>query len=348
MYILIFINISLIFNLLSNNQSGFRSGFSCETCLLKITNKWYKALNDGKIIGCIALDLTKAFDVLNFDILLKKLDAYNCHISTVKWFQSYLYGRKQFVKLDDLKSSTLDQLNGVPQGSILGPLLFNIYINDMPLCIDYVNADLYADDTTLYAIANSVNILQNNLSHDLNNFSNWCNKNNLVINTNKSKCMIITSRQRRKHLTHTELTLSVNGQKLECVDNLKILGLIIDENLSWKYHIDNLYKNLSSLTGLLWRIRNYLSDDMKVLFYNSFILSRLDYCICTWGGATKIYLEKLHKIQKRVARIILNVDFNEMTSKDMFYNLKWMSIYDRIYFKRCIDMYKIANDLVPQ
>ena len=336
------------FNLLSNNQSGFRSGFSCETCLLKITNKWYKALNDGKIIGFIALDLTKAFDLLNFDILLKKLDAYNCHISTVKWFQSYLYGRKQFVKREDLKSSTLEKLNGVPQGSILGPLLFNIYINDMPLCIDYVNADLYADDTTLYAIANSVNILQNNLSHDINNFSNWCNKNNLVINTKKSKCMIITSRQRRKHLTHTELTLSVNGQKLECVDNLKILGLIIDENLSWKYHIDNLCKNLSSLTGLIWRIRNYLSYDMKVLFYNSFILSRLDYCICIWGGATKIYLEKLHKIQKRVARIILNVDFNEMTSKDMFYNLKWMSIYDRIYFKRCIGMYKIANDLVPQ
>ena len=218
----------------------------------------------------------------------------------------------------------------------------------MPLCIDYVNADLYADDTTLYAIANSVNILQNNLSHDLNNFSNWCNKNNLVINTKKSKCMIITSRQRRKHLTHTQLTLSVNGQKLECVDNLKILGLIIDENLSWKYYIGNLCKNLSSLTGLIWRIRNYLSYDMKVLFHNSFILSRLDYCICIWGGATKIYLEKLHKIQKRVARIILNVDFNEMTSKDMSYNLKWMSIYDRIYFKRCIGMYKIANDLVPQ
>ena len=87
---------------------------------------------------------------------------------------------------------------------------------------------------------------------------------------------------------------------------------------------------------------------MKVLFYNSFLLSRLDYCICIWGGATKIHLEKLHKIQKRVARIILNVDFNEMTSKDMFYNLKWMSIYDRIYFKRCICMYKIANDLFPQ
>ena len=135
---------------LSSNQSGFRAGFTCETCLLKITNNWYEELNKGNIIGCVTLDLTKAFDVLNFDIFLKKLQVYECHDNVIKWFQSYLKERKQYVNISNVKSKTLNPLNGIPQGSILGPLIFSIYINDLPLNFNYVNSDLYADDTTLY------------------------------------------------------------------------------------------------------------------------------------------------------------------------------------------------------
>ena len=142
--------------------------------------------------------------------------------------------------------------------------------------------------------------------------------------------------------------LYVDNVELECVDKLKILGLTVDKHLTWKHHISNLCSNLSSLTGLLWRIRNYLSDEMKILFHNSFILSRLDYCICVWGGASKSYLDKLNRVLKRVACIILNVSFNEMDSSTMFYILKWLNIFDRVDFKRSIYMYKITHDLVPQ
>ena len=142
--------------------------------------------------------------------------------------------------------------------------------------------------------------------------------------------MIISTRQRAKNLGKRSLTLHVDNIELECVDKLKILGLTIDKHLTWKHHINNLCSNLSSLTGLLWRIRNYLSDEMKILFHNSFILSRLDYCICVWGGASKSYLDKLNHALKRVARIILNVSFNEMDSSTMFYTLKWINTFDRV------------------
>ena len=122
----------------------------------------------------------------------------------------------------------------------------------------------------------------------------------------------------------------VDNVELECVDKLKILGLTIDKHLTWNHHISNLCSK--SLTGLLWRIRNYLSDEMKILFHNSFILSRLDYCICVWGGASKSYLDKLNRVLKCVACIILNVSFNEMDSSTMFYILKWLNIFDRVDF----------------
>jgi hypothetical protein len=333
--------------LMSDNQSGFRAGFSCETCLLKMTTKWYQALDKGDIIGCVALDLSKAFDVLNFNILLKKLEAYGCHDNVIKWFYSYLQGRKQYVKIGDITSGMLNLENGVPQGSILGPLIFSIYINDMPLCLEYVHVDLYADDTTLYFVAKDVSDVEKFLAHDLNNFTQWCFKNKLVINKQKSKCILIYSRQRARYLEKETLSLFIDNTKLECVEKIKILGLIIDKNLTWQHHINNLCQKLSLLVGLLWRIRSFLTYEMKLLFYNSFILSRMDYCICIWGGASNIYLDKLYKLQKRAARIILNIDLMEMETDCMFNTLKWMDIYQRIYFKRSIYMYEIFYNLLP-
>ena len=134
---------------------------------------------------------------------------------------------------------------------------------------------------------------------------------------------------------------------MDCVDELKILGLTIDKNLSWKPHINNICSKVSCLIGLMWRIRNYMSYKMKLLFHNAFILSRIDYCLCIWEGASHVYLEKLHKIQKHAARIILNLNIMEMESHKMFNSLEWMNIYERINYKRCIYMYKIYYNHMP-
>ena len=162
-----------------------------------------------------------------------------------------------------VKSKTLNLLNGIPQGSILGPLIFSIYINELPLNLYYVNSDLYSDDTTLYVADKDIDNIQVHLSHDLDIFSKRCLNNKLIINTKKSKCIVICTRQRLKYV-NKKLLLYVNNSKLDCVDDLKILGLTIDKNLSWKPHINNICSKLSCLIGLMWRIRNYMSYKMEL------------------------------------------------------------------------------------
>ena len=138
------------YNLLSSNQSGFRKGYSCESCLLNITNNWHNALNKGHIVGCVALDLSKAFNVLNIDIALKKLEIYQCSSTALLWFHSFfLCGRKQYVKINEYSSEINDQNHGVPQRSILSSLIFSVFMNDLPLFLKKVNIDLYADDINL-------------------------------------------------------------------------------------------------------------------------------------------------------------------------------------------------------
>ena len=179
------------YNLLTPYQSGFRSGYSCESCLLNMTNNWYKSINHGDMVGVVALDLSKAFDVLNHEIILSKLKIYGFSDVALLWFESYLKGRYQYVHINNINSEKLGQNHGVPQGSILGPLIFSLFMNDMPLVLNYVNLDLYADDTTLYVAGPSLKIIKKHLSQDLESFETWCETNYLLVNTKKSKCMVM-------------------------------------------------------------------------------------------------------------------------------------------------------------
>ena len=271
------------YNLLSSNQSGFRKGYSCESCLLNITNKWHNALNKGHIVGCVALDLSKAFDVLNIDIALKKLEIYQCSSTALLWFRSFLCGRKQYVKINEYSSEIKDQNHGVPQGSILSPLIFGVFMNDLPLFLKKVNIDLYADDINLYSEGVSVKKIENTLSKDIQVFEKWCYNNKLKVNIKKSKSLLICTKQRRLKLGNPELKLKLNNEHVECVKEHTILGLVVDNDLTWSSHINLLCRKLSTIIGLLWRIKDYLSYDMKIMYYNSFIVSRMDYCICIWG-----------------------------------------------------------------
>ena len=170
---------------------------------------WHSSLNNGNIVGCVAIDMSKAFDVLCHPVLLQKLHMYGCSASTVMWFMSYLTGRKQCVEVDQVQSETRGTQSGVPQGSILGPLLFSVFVNDLPLVVSQSTIELYADDATIYAEGPTVQAVQERLAVDLKVVETWCDTNKLVINPEKCKSLLICSQQKRRNLTASTLTLHI-------------------------------------------------------------------------------------------------------------------------------------------
>ena len=167
-------------NLLFTAQSGFRPGHSCETALLRMMDMWTAAMDRGEVNGVIMLDLRKAFDLISHECLLEKLRIYQCDDNSSKWFRSYLTGRTQQTAIKGHLSETAVITAGIPQGSILGPLLFILYMNDLPLHIDN-NIDMFADDSTLYTSGHSVDEIQRSLQNNLNAVTTWCEDNRMVL-----------------------------------------------------------------------------------------------------------------------------------------------------------------------
>ena len=178
-------------NILHSRQSGFRKGHSCQTALLHIVNKWATELDKGNMVGTFFLDLSKAFDFVNHDLLLKKLAVYHFSQHSIERFKSYLRNRKQLVQIDNVRSSFEVIKTGLPQGSQLGPLMFLLFINDLPLYLHHSSTDMYANDSTLYTSDISVSNLETILRKDLNRVLEWCYINKMNLNAQKTKCMLV-------------------------------------------------------------------------------------------------------------------------------------------------------------
>ena len=325
-------------------QSGFRQGHSCQTALTKLIDEWLKYLDNGEIVGTVFLDFSKAFDLINHAILLEKLKFYHIGKHIIDWIKSYLSDRQQEVQYANIKSDKSFVKYGVPQGSILGPLLFLIYINDLPLHVKQSNMDLYADDSTLHFHDKNIEKINSILQNDLNAIQSWCNNNSMKINAQKTKCMKLGSKQKLKQLS--ELCITVNETCIENVHSFKLLGIDIDENLSWEDHVDRICKTISSKVSLLYKIKVYLPIHTRQLFYNAYILPYIDYCSSVWGNLLQKDSDRIIKLQKRVARIILECDIS-IPSNFMFSSLKWLSFTKRIKYQQSILMYKIVNGLTP-
>ena len=180
---------------------------------------------------------------------MKKLQSYKCSNSCLSWFKSYLFHRTQRVAINNELSETSKLSCGVPQGSILGPLLFLLFINDLPLSLHGTSfEDLYADDTTIYEQHSDMKTLQSNLQKSLNALHDWCRKNGMVLNTLKTKVMLITSRQKRNNLLEDKLPLKYNDIDIKMTTSDKILGVYVDENFSWNDHYQHVSKKVSSNT----------------------------------------------------------------------------------------------------
>ena len=344
------VNFSLFlnnFSLLHKSQSGFRAKHSTESAMILMVDSWLKALNSGKLVGCVMVDFRKAFDLVDHQILLKKLQSYKCSDSCLSWFNSYLINRTQRVVLNNELSDSSVVNCGVPQGSILGPLLFLLFINDLPLLLhDTVSfVDLYADDTTLYEQHSDLKTLQRNLQKSLNLLHDWCRKNGMVLNTLKTKVMLITSRQKRNNLHQSTLTLTYSDMDIRMTTSDKILGVYVDENLCWNDHYQHISKKVSSYLWLLSKIKSYLSLDHKLLYYNSYIKPQFDYCSIIWSNSSDFNVNKINKLQRRACKLILSSDYKSLN--ESLEQLDILSFDQSVFLSKAKIMYKVYNNLAP-
>ena len=188
---------------------------------------------------------------MDHQILLDKLEIYGIKDDTLLWFDTYLTNRKQQVSINNCKSDFKQISYGVPQGYILGPLLFLLFINDLPLYTNNVFTDLYADDTTLYDIQDSKEQIENNLQSALNSLQIWCRSSGMTLNSSKTKVMLVTTNQKRQRLNKENLDLNFQNEPLNTISNDKILGVFVDNNLTWTDHIKHLTKKIASSIWLL-------------------------------------------------------------------------------------------------
>ena len=334
--------------LLCETQSGFRKHHSCETALVHMIDKWLGALNEGKYVGCVMLDFRKAFDIINIPILCKKLQLYKCHKSTLKWFESYLTNRKQIIIVNGENSNNLNTISGVPQGSILGPLLFLIFINDLPMCLKntVTNTDMYADDTTIFDIGTSKDSIQQNLQVALNILQTWCENNGMVLNPSKTKVLLITTSQKRSRLLNSKsLSLKYDNITLDITSGDKILGVYINQNLKWDTHVSYLRKKISTNVWLLSRIKSNIPLNYRIIYYKAYIQPHLDYCNIIWGSTKRYNLNRLILLQKRACRIILGHQYT--TFEEAMLQINAFTINQRIFLQKAKFMYRVLNSRTP-
>ncbi len=332
--------------LITSCQSGFRKFHSTATALIKIYDKFLQGFDSGKFIGAVFVDLRKAFDTVNHAILLKKLEAVGIKDKELQWFNSYLSNRTQRVDYRGTLSETQPVTIGVPQGSILGPLLFIIFVNDAPEVVQEI-MDLYADDTTLQTASSTLLELEDKLNRDLSALNGWLKANRLVLNTDKTVCMVLSTRQRRATVPECKINLTINNESIKQVSEAKLLGMLVDENLSWDRHINTLCSKISRKLGLLKRLQKFLPKDTILMLYNSIVLPHFDYADVIWGTADFKYVNKIYKLQKIAARIITGARRYSRT-EPLFRDLKWLPLADRIRSHTATMMYKTMNNLAPQ
>ena len=252
----------------------------------------------------------------------------------------------QKVQISGVLSDTTSIASGVPQGSVLGPLLFLIYINDLPLYVKNSIVDIFADDTTLSLNSSTKEALVDSLMEDLLGVNKWCEANGMVINTSKTKVMYFSSKNKINQIYDNIIPLEFRGEEIHASSVEKILGVNIDSSLSWHDQVESVIKKCNSLLYLLYRIKIYLSIEMRKLFFNAYILPHLDYCSIIWGNCNSCLENKLIRLQKRAARLILDKDF-DTPSSTLFKDLNWMIFPERVKFQKAIIMYKIFNGQAP-
>ena len=326
-----------------NLQFGFRKGHSTTHSLLHLTEDIRKAIDENKFAIGVFIDLQKAFDTVDHNILLKKLHHYGIRGTANKWFDSYLSNRSQFVTINGTNSDPKPMKFGVPQGSVLGPLLFLIYINDLHSAINYCTTRHFADDTGLLIINSSLKQLKKHLNLDLRSLTVWLKANKISLNASKTEMLIF--RHPNKPIEY-DLKIKLDGKRLYSSKYVKYLGILLDPHLNWSYHVKTLAPKLSRAAGLLAKVRHYVKDDVLRNIYFGIFSSLLNYASAIWGQYENTNIKRIIKLQNKAVRIINFADFREPTSK-LYQKSKILKFGDNIKINNYLYVKDSLNRQIP-
>ena len=290
------------------------------------------------------MDLSKAFDTLDHKILLYKLERYGIRGTPLAWFKDYLHNRKQYVEFHSIRSHVLDLQCGVPQGSILGPLLFLIYINDITFASDIPSFVLFADDTNLLFSHKDFNVLIDNINTELPKITNWLSSNRLSLKLNTTNYVVF--KNPNTNINDNQCKISLYNKNLERKSCANFLGVNVDEHLNWNTHCNTIIVSVSRSIGILNKLKNELSKDTLLILYNSLILSKLSYCNIIWGTSCKRNINSIILLQKKAIRICSGSSYLEHTNP-LFQTLRILKITDINVLQTAIFMYKFKINLIP-
>ncbi|KAI8499803.1 hypothetical protein Bbelb_228540 [Branchiostoma belcheri] len=286
--------------MLTKHQSGFRAYDNTTLQLVRLVDEWTKAMDKGEVVGCVFLDLRKAFDKVWHHGLLAKLAGYGIRGSLLEWFCSYLTDRRQRVVVNGATSDWKTPLAGVPQGSILGPTLFILYINDLPSRCTTCEANLFADDTSLTVAHRSINTVVDSLNTDLATVSEWLQHWKLEANRDKCKVMFLTTRPLPQRIPPVILA----GTTLQIVHSHKHLGVTLTSKLTWSAHVEAMTNKARRTAGMLCALRKKVPKTILLQLYKIIVRPVLEYADIVWGGLTMRDQKTIESVQYRSARVI--------------------------------------------
>jgi hypothetical protein len=335
-------------NLISKNQHAYRRGHSTITSLFEVTSYIYKEIDKGQIVGMASLDLSKAFDSISHTQLLQKLTNIGLGQNVVEWMKSYLTNRTQKIKFSTEISETETVTSGVPQGSILGPILFIIFTNDLITAFkDQTHVVSYADDTQLLETGKTANEVKAKLERTIEIAQTWYKQNSLMSNPTKTEIIIFRSMKGKKE--NITIKVEENGEEVELkpAEVIKVLGVHVDECLGFNKQVKHIQGKTTAATKNLYRIRDLLPIKYKKMLYDSLIASHFNYADIIWGGCTKKNQDKLQTTQNFAMRTILGCD-RRSSAKEALKKLRYLNLQDKRQVHEAVFAHKAINEMQPQ
>ena len=335
-----FINKNQIFN---KHQFGFRDKHSTFMALIILIENLVNAIDSGKCAVGIFLDFQKAFDTVDHCILLDKLYFYGIRGQAFDWFSSYLHNRQQLVNYYGYESDLKTIKCGVPQGSILVPLLFLLYINDLPQVSEYFMPILFADDTNLFATGYNLNDIVSEINKEIANIYAWVKANKLSLNIDKTNFMLFTP----KCVPRSINGIFIDGNKIMEVTETKFLGVVIDCKLNWSPHITYISKKVAKGVGIILKARKLFDQETLLTLYYTFVYPYLNYCIHVWGKAYNVHIHDLIILQNKAIRIVHGVSPRTNANK-LYFDYNILSLKRLYSYNIGIFMYTFSKNTLPE